>query len=127
MAKRNISWPDGKKFAFTIVDDTDNSFIDSVKPVCELVFECGMRTTKTVWVYPPMDNFTGSGVLTQEGPQRLRPHGSGETSWYPAGGFCSGVDNANLDGYDFKDGAPLFWDFSKYWPNPAGEPPETVK
>lgn len=52
-------WPDGKKFAFTVVDDTDNSFVDNVKPVYELLYEAGLRTTKTVWVYPPRDSFTG--------------------------------------------------------------------
>ena len=27
-----IQWPDGKKFAFTIVDDTDNGTVGNTKP-----------------------------------------------------------------------------------------------
>ena len=52
-------WPEGKRFAFTVVDDTDLSTVDNVAPVYRLLKECGMRTTKTVWVYPSRDRFTG--------------------------------------------------------------------
>lgn len=37
------------KFSFTIVDDTDLSTLDNVKPVYDLLISLGMRTTKTVW------------------------------------------------------------------------------
>lgn len=52
-------WPQGKKFAFTIIDDTDNSLTTTVKPVYQLLADAGLRTTKTVWVYPPRDHFRG--------------------------------------------------------------------
>jgi len=48
-----MKFPGGKKFAFTIVDDTDNATVENVKPVYDHLHECGLRTTKTVWVYPP--------------------------------------------------------------------------
>lgn len=52
-------WPNGKKFAFTVVDDTDYSTVVKIRPVYNLLYENGLRTTKTVWVYPSRDNFTG--------------------------------------------------------------------
>ena len=48
-----MTFPDGKTFAFTIVDDTDAATVDSVGPVYDLLADRGLRTTKTVWVYPP--------------------------------------------------------------------------
>ncbi len=48
----SVTWPNGHKFAFTIVDDTDFATIEKVKPVYELLAGLGMRTTKTVWMFP---------------------------------------------------------------------------
>ena len=42
-------FPDNKKFAFTILDDTDLSTVENVGSVYRLLTELGMRTTKTVW------------------------------------------------------------------------------
>jgi hypothetical protein len=47
-----ISFPDGKKFAFSICDDTDLSTVENIKPVYDYLYELGLRTTKTVWVFP---------------------------------------------------------------------------
>jgi hypothetical protein len=44
-----IQWPDGKAFAFSIVDDTDFSTLENARPVYDLFTELGLRTTKTVW------------------------------------------------------------------------------
>jgi hypothetical protein len=44
-----VNWPDGKRFAFSIVDDTDRSTVENVGPVYDLLFEHGLLTTKTVW------------------------------------------------------------------------------
>lgn len=44
-----MRWPDDKRFAFTIVDDTDESTLAGVKPIYDLLDELGMRITKTVW------------------------------------------------------------------------------
>ncbi len=49
-------FPEGKQFAFTILDDTDVATVANVEPVYALLKECGFRTTKTVW---PM-SWTGS-------------------------------------------------------------------
>jgi hypothetical protein len=50
-----ITYPEGKKFAFSIVDDTDNSTLANTKPVYDLIEQLDMRTTKTVWVLPSKD------------------------------------------------------------------------
>ena len=47
-----MKWPNNKDFAFSIVDDTDMSTLENVKPIYDLLIDCGLTTTKTVWVYP---------------------------------------------------------------------------
>lgn len=42
-------YPGGARFAFTILDDTDDATEENVGPVYALLRELGMRTTKTVW------------------------------------------------------------------------------
>lgn len=54
-----MQWPDGKEFAFTVFDDTDHSTVQNTKPVYDLLQELGIRTTKSVWVYPPRGRYTG--------------------------------------------------------------------
>lgn len=44
-----IVWPKGKKFAFTVFDDTDLSTVNNVRPVYDFLEALGFRTTKTVW------------------------------------------------------------------------------
>ena len=43
-------WPNGKRFAFTVVDDTDDATLENVKVVYSFMADCGLRTTKTAWV-----------------------------------------------------------------------------
>lgn len=42
-------FPNNKRFAFTILDDTDLSTVENISPVYRLLAELGMRTTKSVW------------------------------------------------------------------------------
>jgi glycosyltransferase involved in cell wall biosynthesis len=42
-------FPDNKKFAFSILDDTDLSTVENVGPVYRLLEELGIHTTKSVW------------------------------------------------------------------------------
>jgi hypothetical protein len=42
-------WPDGKRFAFTVFDDTDRGTLDNLSPVYTLLSDLGFRTTKSVW------------------------------------------------------------------------------
>ena len=52
-----MTFPGGKRFAFSILDDTDDSTLENVKPIYDLLRERGLRTTKTVW---PLDCPEGS-------------------------------------------------------------------
>src|SRR5437879_6035042 len=44
-----VRWPEGKRFAFSVFDDTDESTLENTAPVYEFLRECGFRTTKSVW------------------------------------------------------------------------------
>lgn len=63
---RSFIFPDGKRFAFTVLDDTDVATVQNVAPVYALLERLGMRATKTVW---PMGcpegsrNFSSSQTL----------------------------------------------------------------
>ena len=46
---QKFEFPDGKRFAFTIVDDTDVATVANVKPMYDLLHDLGLRATKTVW------------------------------------------------------------------------------
>lgn len=68
-----LEYPGGKRFAFTIIDDTDVATVENVAPVYSLLDELGLRITKTVW---PLDcpegsrNFSTSQTL--EDPEYRR-------------------------------------------------------
>lgn len=44
-----LTFPGGRRFAFTIMDDTDVATLANVAPIYALLAELGLRTTKTVW------------------------------------------------------------------------------
>jgi hypothetical protein len=44
-----VEWPDGKAFAFSIVDDTDGATLQDVPAVYALLADLGFRTTKSIW------------------------------------------------------------------------------
>jgi hypothetical protein len=54
-----MDFPEDKRFAFTILDDTDDSTLENVKPVYDALKANGLRTTKTVW---PVDCPEGSRI-----------------------------------------------------------------
>lgn len=57
-----MRYPGGHRFAFTVLDDTDNATLSNIRPVYELLSELGLRTTKSVWAYPPRDDFRGQSL-----------------------------------------------------------------
>ncbi len=67
-----FDWPDGRRFAFTMVDDTDGSTVANVKSLYDLLHDLGLRVTKTVW---PVGCPEGSADYwrseTLEDPQHL--------------------------------------------------------
>lgn len=50
-----IEWPDGKRFAFSIFDDTDLSVPGNFEAVYDLLATQGLRTTKSVWPATGLD------------------------------------------------------------------------
>ena len=46
-----LTFPEGKRFAFTIIDDTDMTTLERVRPIYAVLEKYGLRTTKTVWVF----------------------------------------------------------------------------
>lgn len=50
-----VTFPDGKRFAFTIIDDTDMAMLERLRPVYGILEKYGLRTTKTVWVMASND------------------------------------------------------------------------
>ena len=63
---KKFVFPKGKKFAFTVCDDTDNATVANVKPVYDLLYNCGIKTTKSTWVYPSRGLFKGSSIQDKE-------------------------------------------------------------
>jgi hypothetical protein len=53
-------FPANKRFAFSVLDDTDDSTLQNVKPVYDALRKYGFRTTKTVW---PLDCPEGSRIF----------------------------------------------------------------
>jgi glycosyltransferase involved in cell wall biosynthesis len=64
------TFPDNKKFAFTIFDDTDLSTVENIQPVYQLLAELGMRTTKSVWPLASVPEGKYSGSSLQDAPYR---------------------------------------------------------
>jgi hypothetical protein len=69
MAVRRFAFPNGKKFAFTVLDDTDVATVANVRPLYDLFHTLGFRTTKTVWPMPCPEgsrDFSTSQTLADE-------------------------------------------------------------
>ena len=54
-----MKWPNNKDFAFTIIDDTDGATVSNISSVYSFLTKNDFKITKTVWVYPSRNNFTG--------------------------------------------------------------------
>jgi hypothetical protein len=44
-----VQWPDGKRFAFTVFDDTDSATLENVGEIYAMLNDLGFRTTKSCW------------------------------------------------------------------------------
>ena len=49
--RNNLAYPSGAEFAFTILDDTDDTTVANGRPVYDFLYDLGLRTTKTVWAF----------------------------------------------------------------------------
>jgi hypothetical protein len=69
---KRLAFPHGRRFAFTIMDDTDVATVANVGPIYRLLGDLGMRTTKTVWpVHCPEGSKNFSSSATLEDPEYL--------------------------------------------------------
>ena len=64
-------FPANKRFAFSILDDTDDATLKNVKPVYDALREYGLRTTKTVW---PLDCPEGSQIFFAADTLQNKPY-----------------------------------------------------
>jgi hypothetical protein len=67
---RSPTWPGGKRFAFTIVDDTDCATIGNVGPVYDFLYDHGFLTTKTVWPLAATTRHVTGGDSLQDAAYR---------------------------------------------------------
>ena len=63
---RSITWPEGKKFAFTVFDDTDSQTLEKCRAVYSFLSDLGFRTTKSVWVLRPTSPSTDRGANCED-------------------------------------------------------------
>jgi len=59
-------FPEGKRFAFSVFDDTDSSLVTNVAPVYRFLSELGFRTTKSVWPLATVPGGRIGGSTLQE-------------------------------------------------------------
>lgn len=69
--RSKLKYPNGAEFAFTILDDTDDTTVANGRPVYDLLGGLGIRTTKTVWAFdtPPENRgpfFAGETLSSPE-------------------------------------------------------------
>lgn len=67
MSAPRIVWPGGRRFAFTVFDDTDWATVAKVRPVYELLADLGVRTTKSVWVLRGEGGAENGGETCEDG------------------------------------------------------------
>lgn len=61
-----MEFPGRKRFAFTILDDTDLATVENVAPVYKYLARTGMRTTKSVWTLAPTEASRVDGATLAE-------------------------------------------------------------
>ena len=65
-----MTWPDQKRFAFTVFDDADYDRLHNVKPVYDFLSELGIFTTKSIWPLAA-EKEAPLGGLSTEDPEYL--------------------------------------------------------
>ena len=71
MNKRPLRWPDGRAFALSIIDDTDQARTSIIAPFYDALRRYGLRTTKTIWPLPtPADDRFWSESLDDDAYRR---------------------------------------------------------
>jgi len=89
---QHIEWPEGKKFAFTVFDDSDHATLENVKDIYSFFTDCGFRTTKSVWPVAGRENpqpWLGGATCADAGYLAWVKH-------LQASGFEIGFHNGNF-------------------------------
>lgn len=90
---KSLKFPEEKRFALTIFDDTDCATVENVKPIYELLLELNIITTKSVWVFPTND-MTNPYYHSQT---LLDPEYLELIKWLHKCGFEIAFHNASMD------------------------------
>jgi hypothetical protein len=61
-----MDWPNGKSFAFSIFDDTDNATVDNVSDVYRFLGDLGLKTTKSIWPSRPANGLPSAGNTCED-------------------------------------------------------------
>lgn len=61
-----IQWPNNKKFAFSIFDDTDRANLNDNKLVYQFLDELNFKTTKSVWIKEGNEPKKGHGITCED-------------------------------------------------------------
>ena len=61
-----IIWPNNKKFAFTIFDDTDRANLKDCEIIYKFLDELGFKTTKSVWINQPKNIDAKAGITCDD-------------------------------------------------------------
>lgn len=117
------AWPNGKKFAFTIMDDTDRARLENIKPFYDALLYFGLRTTKTVWALNSPESDPHRGDSLQDPAYRawvVRLHAAGfEIAWHGArSGGTEASEHRNALEY-FRD---IFGAYPRTYANHAVNP-----
>jgi hypothetical protein len=104
-----VSWPDGKRFAFTIFDDTDSQTLAAGREVYALLRDLGFRSTKSVWPIAP------TGEPSDHGPTCDEPEYRAWAQELQRQGFEIGYHNATSHTSPRADTARALEAFAGYF------------
>lgn len=111
--QRRVRWPDGKRFAFTVFDDTDNTNLTSGPDVYTLLMNLGMRTTKSVWTIDSAES-TAIGGSTCQDPEYLAWAKELQSSGFEIA--LHGVANGSSSRDDTLHGLEMFKQWFGHYP-----------
>jgi hypothetical protein len=81
-----ITWPEGRRFAFTVFDDPDAQTVEVGRAVYRFLADLGFRTTKGTWVIEPAERNSGGDTCAS-------PHWRAHCRDLQADGFEIGYHN----------------------------------
>ncbi len=106
-----MTFPNGKQFAFSIVDDTDGDEIENTRPIYEFLVNLGLKTTKTVWAQKSRDGFKGLSLEDYRYRQYIKKL---ERSGFEIA--FHGVGSGRFTRQDIIDGLEVFHQFMGFYP-----------